>query len=141
MFSGQLLRGRRRLRNLQIAALLWSAGLLAIALAPGAGSLVIALLFAAVLVWSLGEAVYAPSADALPASLAPTTLLGRYAALHQMAWGVSEVIAPTLVATLLALGTTTAWLALGFTAAVAALAYRAAEAVVQGRDGVAGVAA
>jgi hypothetical protein len=38
------------------------------------------------------------------AALAPPGLLGRYAAVHQMAWGISETIAPLLMGLLLVRG-------------------------------------
>ena len=139
MFSPTLLRGRRRLRNLQLAALLWAAGLAAIALAPRAGVAVVAVLIISIVVWALGEALYAPTSDALPAALAPPGLLGRYAAMHQLAWGVSEVIAPSLVGVLLTMGAHTVWLTLTAVAVLTAILYRATERIVRDRDGIAGL--
>ena len=138
-FGARLIRGRRRLRNLQIAAVLWALGCATFLLAPVGVGLAYGALFAGAFLIGLGEAIYAPTADALPAALAPVELRGRYAALHQMAWGISESIAPTLTAAALADGNATLWLTLTAIAAAGALAYRALEGPVGSRDGIAGV--
>jgi MFS family permease len=136
-FGVRLIRGRRRLRNLQIAAVLWALGCATFLLAPVGVGLAYGALFAGAFLIGLGEAIYAPTADALPAALAPVELRGRYAALHQMAWGISESIAPTLTAAALADGNATLWLTLTAIAAAGALAYRALEGPVGSRDGIA----
>ena len=138
-FGARLVRGRRRLRNLEIAATLWALGCAAFLLASAGAILAYAALFAGALLLGLGEAVYAPTADALPAALAPVALRGRYAAVHQMAWGISEAIAPTVGAAALAAGTAALWLTLTAIACASAFAYRALERPTAGRDGVAGV--
>jgi MFS family permease len=138
LFGARLVRGRRRLRNLEIAAVLWGIGCAVFLLAPLAIALAYVALVAGVLLLALGEAFYAPTADALPAALAPLDLRGRYAALHQMAWGISEAIAPTLGAATLAAGNSALWLTLAAIALATALAYRVIEGPVRDRDGVAG---
>lgn len=54
-----------------------------------------------------GEAAYAPTADSLPLELAPPGLDARYTAVHQLAWGISGAIAPSLAAALLVAGRAT----------------------------------
>jgi MFS family permease len=139
-FSARLVRGRRRLRNLQIAASLWALGLATFLLAPLGVFAAFAAILGGVVLFGLGEALYAPTADALPAALAPPGLQGRYTALHQMAWGISETIAPTLVAGFLAAGTTVLWASLAVLAAATVAGYRALESRSCGRDGIAGAA-
>jgi MFS family permease len=129
-----MLRGRRRLRNMQLATLTWTMGLVFFVVTPAARPLAVPLLVGAMALLGLGEAVYAPTADALPAALAPSGLLGRYAAIHQMAWGISETIAPLLVAGLLVTGIYAVWIALAALAALTVLAYRVMEASTD-RDG------
>jgi MFS family permease len=138
LFGARLVRGRRRLRNLEIAATLWAFGCAAFVLAPAGDVIAYAALFAGALLLGLGEAFYAPTADALPAALAPVELRGRYAAVHQMAWGISEAIAPTLGAATLAAGNAVLWLTLTAIAIAAALGYHTLERPAAGRDGVAG---
>jgi len=138
LFGARLVRGRRRLRNLEIAATLWALGCAAFLLAPAGALIAYGALFTGAVLLGLGEAFYAPTADALPAALAPLALRGRYAAVHQMAWGVSDAIAPTLGAAALAAGNAVLWLTLTSVAATTALAYRALEWPTAGRDGVAG---
>jgi MFS family permease len=138
LFGARLVRGRRRLRNLEIAATLSGLGCAAFLLAPAGAVIAYGALFAGALLLGLGEAFYAPTADALPAALAPVELRGRYAAVHQMAWGISEAIAPTLGAATLAAGNAVLWLTLTAIAVATALAYRTLERPTGGRDGVAG---
>jgi MFS family permease len=138
LFGARLVRGRRRLRNLEIAAALWALGCAVFLLAPLTLALAYTALLVGVLLLGAGEVFYAPTADALPAALAPFDLRGRYAAVHQMAWGVSEAVAPTLGAATLAAGNAALWLGLAGLAAGAALGYRALEGPVGARDGVAG---
>ena len=139
LLGARLVRGRRRLRNLEIAATLWTLGCAAFLLAPAGAVIAYGALFTGALLLGLGEALYAPTADALPAALAPVALRGRYAAVHQMAWGISEAIAPTLGAATLAAGNAALWLTLAALASAAALSYRALERPASGRDGTAGV--
>ena len=138
LFGARLVRGRRRLRNLEIATVFWAGGCAVFLLAPLTVALAYVALVAGVVLIGLGEAFYAPTADALPAALAPPELRGRYAAVHQMAWGISEAIAPTLGAVTLAAGNSVLWLTLAALAAASSLAYRALERPVGRRDGVAG---
>jgi MFS family permease len=138
LFGARVVRGRRRLRNLEIAATLWALGCAAFLTAPAGAALAYGALFIGALLLGLGEAVYAPTADALPAALAPVELRGRYAAVHQMAWGISEAIAPTLGAATLAAGNAAFWLTLAAIAGASAVAYRALERPTAGRDGIAG---
>jgi Major Facilitator Superfamily len=138
MFGGRLVRGRRRLRNLEMAAGLWALGCAAFVIAPAGVPFAYAALFLGALLLGLGEAMYAPTADALPAALAPVELRGRYAAVHQASWGISEAIAPLLGAVLFAAGEVVLWLTLAGIAAATALGYRILEGPTGARDGVAG---
>ncbi|MBE3590316.1 MAG: MFS transporter [Firmicutes bacterium] len=137
VWSQRLVRGRRRLRNLQLAASLWAIACASLLLAPLAPAVAFATLLFAAILFGIGEAVYAPTADALAAALAPPNLQGRYAAIHQLAWPVSETVAPTLVAlTLGAHGTL--WEVLAAIALAGVIAWRSLETTVGGRDGIAG---
>jgi Na+/melibiose symporter-like transporter len=138
LFGARLVRGRRRLRNLEIAAVLWTLGCVAFLFASVEVALVYVALVVGVILLGIGEAMYAPTADALPAALAPAQLRGRYAAVHQMAWGISEAIAPTLGAATLAADSAVLWLTLGGIAAGTAVTYRGLERPSHGRDGIAG---
>jgi MFS family permease len=138
LFGGRLVRGRRRLRNLAIAASLWAVACATFLLALAGPALAYGALFAGALLLGVGEAIYAPTADALAVTLAPLELRGRYAAVHQMAWGVSETISPMLGAATLAASSVAPWLTLAVIAALSAAAYRALEQAAGGRDGIAG---
>jgi MFS family permease len=96
-------------------------------------------LLLAAIILGLGEALYAPTADALPLALAPAGLAGRYSAIHQLAWGISGTLAPVLTAWLLVVGNQAVWLVLTVTAAVLAIAYLTLEARFGQRAGLSGV--
>jgi MFS family permease len=138
IFMSGLVRGRRRLRNMELAMSLWVVAFVLFFLAPIDASLAYVVLFTGALLVGVGEAIYAPTADALPAALAPPHLRGRYGALHQMAWGVSETITPALVSVTLASGSYTLWAVLAVLAVAATGSYRALEHRAGERDGVAG---
>ena len=116
--------GRWRLHILAFCAALWAVSAVVFTLAglprPPAG---LALLFLAAVLLGLAEAIYAPTADALPLYLAPPGQGGRYSALHQLAWGVASVVSPLLAAGLSAIGPATVWIVLATVALGTAAAY------------------
>jgi MFS family permease len=136
--SARLLRGRRRLTNLALVSSLWAFALALFLVSAIVSSLVLIGLFAGMMLLGFGEALYAPTADTLPLALAPAPLRGRYAALHQMGWGVSETAAPALAGFLLAISGSLLWGVLVALAVAATVAYRVVAARIRGRDGVAG---
>jgi len=109
----QALTGRARVRALQASSALSAAFavimLLSAAVPPTVGVLVV---LAAVAVFTLGELVESPVLAALAAEAAPDALRGRYLALHQVSWNVSNTVAPALLTGLLAAGTWPVWAAL-----------------------------
>lgn len=124
---GRLTSGQRRLGVMSTASAVWAAGLLLFASSAWAVGAALLLLPAGAILLGLGEALYAPTADALPLTLAPTGLAGRYTALHQLAWGVSGTVAPLLAAVLLAVRPDAIWLALASMACLAGVGYRLLE--------------
>ena len=140
-FAGRFNRGRPRIVLLATAAALWSVGGLSMATGAALPGIAIALLPVAMILFGVGEALYAPIADAIPIVLAPANLGGRYSALHQLGWGISGTIAPALTAALLALGSSAVWLGLSATAALTAAGYLLLERRVGARVGAAGTAA
>jgi MFS family permease len=135
MFGSGLLRGRRRLRNMQFATWTWTAAFAMFLAVPWTRGGELPLLVGAMALLGLGEAFYAPTADALPAALAPPGLLGRYAAVHQMAWGISETVSPLVAGALLAVGVSATWILLTALGVLAAVAYRVLERSIGDRDG------
>ena len=115
------LAGRARVRALQASSVLSGAFalvmLLAAAVPAGTG---VAVVLLAVTVFTLGELIESPVLAALASEAAPDALRGRYLALHQLSWNVSNTVAPALLTGLLALGVVPVWLALGALAAAAA---------------------
>lgn len=118
----QALIGRARVRALQASSALSAAFavimLLAAAVPPMAGVVVV---LAAVAVFTLGELIESPVLAALASEAAPDALRGRYLALNQASWNISNTLAPALLTALLAVGIWPICVALIGLAAVAAL--------------------
>jgi MFS family permease len=75
----------------------------------------------AVLVWTLGEIVYAPVASAYVADIAPEHLRGRYQGAWGLTWGLAFVLAPALGAAIFAWSPDGLWLTCGLLGLLAAL--------------------
>lgn len=138
--SHRITRGRSRLTVLAAANVLWAVSSCALAGAASGARLRVAMLFGAAGVMGLAEGTYAPTADVVPLVLAEPHLTGRYAALHQMGWGVSNTVAPLLVGVLLARGPLVLWVVLGVLALLTALGYVALRPALETRLGRSGTA-
>jgi MFS family permease len=75
----------------------------------------------AVLVWTLGEIIYAPVASAYVADIAPEHLRGRYQGAWGLTWGLAFVLAPALGAAIFAWSPDGLWLTCGLLGVLAAL--------------------
>jgi MFS family permease len=116
----RVVRGRRRTRMLAAQGLFWAAAwtlvLSALALGPW-------ILVPAVVVFSIGEMLHAPSIPAIVNDLAPDELRGRYNAAGATSWQTGRIAAAPLAGVVLGLGLD-APLILGFAcAALAASAF------------------
>jgi MFS family permease len=106
------LEGRRRLRALALAAVIFaatSAGVLAVGSWLDSTAAVVALCGVIVL-FSIGECLHGAVQNPLIADLAPEHLLGRYMALRTIAWQVGFMAGPALGSFLLARSPTGLWL-------------------------------
>jgi MFS family permease len=106
------LEGRRRLRALALAAVIFaatSAGVLAVGSWLDTTAAVVALCGVIVL-FSVGECLHGAVQNPLIADLAPEHLLGRYMALRTIAWQVGFMAGPALGSFLLARSPTGLWL-------------------------------
>jgi MFS family permease len=74
-----------------------------------------------VLVWTLGEIIYAPVAAAYVADLAPEHLRGRYQGAWGLTWGLAFVLAPVIGAAIFAWSSDGLWLTCGLLGLLAAL--------------------
>jgi MFS family permease len=75
----------------------------------------------AVLVWTLGEIIYAPVASAYVADIAPEHLRGRYQGAWGLTWGLAFVLAPALGAAIFDWSPDALWLTCGLLGLLAAL--------------------
>ena len=74
-----------------------------------------------VLIWTLGEIIYAPVASAYVADIAPEHLRGRYQGAWGLTWGLAYVFAPALGAAIFAWSSDALWLICGLLGVAAAL--------------------
>jgi MFS family permease len=72
-----------------------------------------------VVIWTLGEIVYAPVASAYVADIAPEHLRGRYQGAWGLTWGLAFVLAPGLGAAIFAWSSDALWLACGVLGVIA----------------------
>ncbi|MEU9092886.1 MFS transporter [Streptomyces sp. NPDC087901] len=77
--------------------------------------------FAATLLFTLGELMHGATTSALVASAAPEATRGRHLAVYQLSWAVPTALAPAALTALLTLSPTGMWLLLAFGVAGSAL--------------------
>ncbi|MEU6075278.1 MFS transporter [Micromonospora sp. NPDC047074] len=110
---GARLPRHRRTRVIALAAGLWTAWGLAMAtVGPGSLGMVVALLTATTLLFTVAELVHAPASAALAAAVAPAAARGRYLAAFQYSFAIASMIAPAFFGTLYEIGTAAPWLVL-----------------------------
>ncbi len=80
-----------------------------------------------VLVWTLGEIVYAPVASAYVADIAPEHLRGRYQGAWGFTWGLAFMLGPAIGAAVFAWSAEALWLGCGALGVLAALLLLAAQ--------------
>jgi MFS family permease len=119
----RLAHGRNRLTLLATANLIWTVAALVLAGAAVVPGYAIAVLVLGAALLGIAQGVYSPTADALPLAIAPPGLAGRYTAVHQFAWGVSQTVAPLLAAVLLDRGSSPVWLVLATLTLLTAAGY------------------
>jgi MFS family permease len=74
-----------------------------------------------VMIWTLGEIVYAPVASAYVADIAPEHLRGRYHGAWGLMWGLAFVLAPVIGAAIFAWNHDALWVLCGVLGVVSAL--------------------
>ena len=103
----------RRTRVLVLAAGLWTAWGLAMAVLPdGRLSLLAPALVAATLLFTAAELLHAPASIALAASIAPVASRGRYLAAFQYSFAIASIVAPAFFATTFEADAAAPWLVL-----------------------------
>jgi hypothetical protein len=108
------LAGFRRTRSIIVAAALWAAWCVSLAvLVPGQPEWVLPVLVGGTLLFTAAELVHAPVSMGLAAAAAPPAARGRYLATFQYSFTISSIIAPAFFATLFELLPAAPWIALG----------------------------
>jgi MFS family permease len=118
-------RGYRPERVLQAAAGCYAAAFLLfwmLTITPH--PLLVAVLLAAILAFTVAEVLQGPTINALVVDIAPANASGRHMAAFQLSWSLSQAAAPLLLTWLLSRGPQWPWIAL---MAVCALAITAAQ--------------
>ncbi|WP_231905677.1 MFS transporter [Streptomyces davaonensis] len=85
------------------------------------GAALIAGVFAATALFTVGELLHGATASALVAQAAPEETRGRHLAVYQLSWAVPIALAPTVLTALLSLSATGMWLVLAAGVAGSAL--------------------
>jgi MFS family permease len=114
---------RSRVTALMLAAVIFAvcfAALAPLTAAPEAIAAATILVYGAAV--SVAEAIFAPVAVVAAAAIAPGNLQGRASAMFQLSWGISQVLAPVLLTTLLHAGNAVVWLTLSGLCAIASFA-------------------
>jgi MFS family permease len=100
----------RRTRVLATAAAVLAASSVVFLTADGLPrTAAVVVVFLGVALYTLGEILYSPAADALAAEAAPEHLRGRYLAVYQLSWTTSSTVGPLLSGALLDAGALPLW--------------------------------
>jgi MFS family permease len=108
--SVRVTEGYRRTRVLAVASVVLassSATFLAAGRLPRTAAVVTVVL--GITLYTLGEILYSPAADALAAEAAPDELRGRYLSVYQLSWTASGTFGPVLSGVLLDAGSLPLW--------------------------------
>ena len=104
----------RRTRLVIVAAVLWTLWCAMLAmLRPGNLALIVVILAAATLLYTVAESLHAPISMAIASGTAPTRYRGRYLAVFQYSFTIGSIIAPTFFTALFTANTALPWLVLG----------------------------
>ncbi|KUL36330.1 hypothetical protein ADL22_24815 [Streptomyces sp. NRRL F-4489] len=120
----RVLARRRRTRSAALGGAVFSLsflGFAALGAVPVGGTL-LAGVFTATVLFTLGELLHGAAASALAASAAPEPTRGRHLAVYQLSWSVPTALAPAVLTALLDLSATALWLVLAAGVACSALA-------------------
>ncbi|MHC0431531.1 MFS transporter [Streptomyces sp. O3] len=99
-------------RVMQSAVAFYAVGFAVFLLTPASQLPAIAILFAAVITYTIGELVHPPTIVIMVTDIARPELLGRYLSVNQLSWSVGNVIAPAVLAALFASHSRLPWAAL-----------------------------
>ncbi|WP_211291702.1 MFS transporter [Micromonospora wenchangensis] len=89
--------------------------------ATAGGAVLLAGVFAATALFTVGELLHGATASALVVNAAPEQTRGRHLAVYQLSWAVPGALAPAVLTALLSLSPTGMWLVLAAGVAVSAL--------------------
>ena len=118
----------RRTRVISWASLLMLGSILLLGLgASGRGAGTVAVVFAAVLLFTAGQMMSGPATTAIAATAAPAEARGRYLSLFNLTWALSATVGPVLVGALIEHHAAVFWCVLGTLVALGGLGYRLAD--------------
>jgi MFS family permease len=100
-----------RRKSIAIAALLWAAAWIALAMAGVIRSQALALIIICQIVFGFGEMVWSPVMPSIVNQLAPEHLRGRYNAASTSTWTIGSILGPVLAGSLLGAGLQWVWIA------------------------------
>ena len=135
----RLIKGRRRTSMLALCAAIWSLSWAVIASSDAVdGATSVLLVVVGLVLFGLGETLWAPVAPAIINDLATEELRGRYNALQGMTWTVAMIVGPALAGLLIGNGLAHVWVActVGGTAVGALLFLNLRRHLTDAQDGV-----
>ncbi|MDX6741641.1 MFS transporter [Actinocorallia sp. A-T 12471] len=112
----------RRTRAAAAGALTFAAAFVAFCLLDvfASGAVLVVGVFAATLVFTVGELLHGATASALVASAAPEATRGRHLAVYQLSWALPTALSPFVLTSLLAWSVPALWLTLAATVTLSA---------------------
>jgi MFS family permease len=132
--TGRLL-GFPRTRVISWASLLMLGTITLLAFGPrGRGVVTVAVVFAAALLFTVGEMMAGPATSAIAATAAAPEARGRYLSLFNLTWSLSATVGPTLVGTLVQHHTAVLWGVLALLVALGGVGFRLADRLAGGQD-------
>lgn len=109
----RLIGGRRRSLMLALAATVWSASWVVIALSDAfTGTMAVAMAVLGLGLFGVGETIWAPVAPAVVNALAVEELRGRYNAAFGMVWTVAQILGPAMAGLMIGSGIAHLWVAI-----------------------------
>jgi len=100
-----------RRKSIAMAALLWAAAWIALAMSGVIRSQALALIIICQIVFGFGEMVWSPVMPSIVNQLAPEHLRGRYNAASTSTWTIGSIMGPVLAGSLLGAGLQWVWIA------------------------------
>lgn len=131
---------RQRTRIMLGAGLLWIVACVLMALAVALpGWMIVPWLLGAIVVFTVAQMLYIPTARALAAGMGPDAVQGRYIATYEFSWGIAAALGPMLFGVTFEVSPAAPWIVVAGLVLVAVMILRSADQGMRHTRGVAGI--